>query len=70
VIGGVTEYDTVTYILSRVTVSKTLASFGIGFIGYLQVVTENNYNTIVDLHNLQQLHTNLLSLCALVLTDL
>jgi hypothetical protein len=42
----------------------------IGFIGYLQVVTTNNYNTSADLHNLQSLHTNLLSLSALVLTDL
>jgi hypothetical protein len=37
----------------------------IGFIGYLQVVTTNNYNTVADLHNLQSLHTNLLSLSAL-----
>jgi hypothetical protein len=42
----------------------------IGFIGYLQVVTTNNYNTIADLHNLQSLRTNFLSLSALVLTDL
>jgi hypothetical protein len=42
----------------------------IGFIGYLQVVTTNNYNTIADLHNLQSLHTNVFSLPALVLTDL
>jgi hypothetical protein len=42
----------------------------IGFIGYLQVVITNNYNTIVDLHNKQSLHTNLLSLFPLVLTDL
>jgi hypothetical protein len=52
-------------ILSRVTVTKT------GWvIGYLQVVTTNNYNTIADIYNLQSLHTNLLSLSALVLTGL
>jgi hypothetical protein len=39
-------------------------------IGYLQVVTTYNYNTIADLHNLQPLHTNFLSLSALVFTDL
>jgi hypothetical protein len=33
-----------------------------GFINHLQVVTTNNYYTIADLHNLQSLHTNLLSL--------
>jgi hypothetical protein len=38
----------------------------IGFIGYLEVVTTNNYNTIAELHNLQSLHTNLLRLSALV----
>jgi hypothetical protein len=42
----------------------------IGFIGYLQDVTTNNYNAIADLHNLQSLHTNLLSPSALVFTDL
>jgi hypothetical protein len=42
----------------------------IGFIGYLQVVTTNNYNTIADLHNLQSLQTYVLSLSALVLADL
>jgi hypothetical protein len=42
----------------------------IGFIWNLQVVTTNNYNTLADLHNLQSLNTNLLSLSALVLTDL
>jgi hypothetical protein len=40
----------------------------IGFIGYLQMVTTNNYYTIADLHNLQSLHTNLLSLSALFRT--
>jgi hypothetical protein len=42
----------------------------IGFIGYLQVVTTNNCNTTADLHNLQSLYINLLSLSALVLTGL
>jgi hypothetical protein len=42
----------------------------IGFIGYLQVVTTNNYNTIADLHNLQSPHTNNFSLSALAFTDL
>jgi hypothetical protein len=40
----------------------------IGFINHLQVVTTNNYYTIVALHNLQSLHTNLLSLFPLVFT--
>jgi hypothetical protein len=31
-------------------------------IGHLQVVTTNNDYTIANLHNLQSLHTNLLSL--------
>jgi hypothetical protein len=42
----------------------------IKFIGYLQVVTTSSYNTIADFHNLQSLNANLLSLSALVLTDL
>jgi hypothetical protein len=33
----------------------------IGFIHNLQVVTIINYNTVVGLHNLQTLHTNLFS---------
>jgi hypothetical protein len=41
----------------------------IGFTDHLHVVTINNYDTIADLHNLQTLHTNLLSLSALVLMD-
>jgi hypothetical protein len=56
-------------ILSRVTVIKTRFGLVIGLIGYLQVVTTNNYNIIADLHNLQSLNTNLLSLSALVLMD-
>jgi hypothetical protein len=38
----------------------------IGFINHLQVVTTNNYYTTADLHNLQSLDTNLLSLFPLV----
>jgi hypothetical protein len=34
----------------------------IGFINNLEVVTAINYSTIADLHKLQSLHTNLLSL--------
>jgi hypothetical protein len=49
---------------------KTGIGLVIGFINNLQIVTTNNYNTITDLHNLQSLHTNLLSLSALVLMDL
>jgi hypothetical protein len=59
-----------TKILSRVTVTKDGFRIGNGFIEYLEVVTTNNYNTTADLHNLQSLNTNLLSLSALVLTDL
>jgi hypothetical protein len=40
----------------------------IRFIGYLQVVTKNNYNTLADLQNLQSLHTILLRLLPLVFT--
>jgi hypothetical protein len=42
----------------------------IGFINNLQVVTTINYYTTAALQNLQSLHTDLLSLSALVLTDL
>jgi hypothetical protein len=38
------------------------------FIGSSPVVTTNNYYTIADLHSLQSLHTNLLSLFPLVFT--
>jgi hypothetical protein len=40
----------------------------IRFINNLQVVTTNNYYTLTDLHNLQSLHINLLSLFPLVFT--
>jgi hypothetical protein len=42
----------------------------IGFINNLQVVATINYYTIAALHNLQSLHTKLLSLSAQVFTDL
>jgi hypothetical protein len=38
----------------------------IGFINYLQVVTTINYYSTADLHNLQSLHNNILSLFPLV----
>jgi hypothetical protein len=40
----------------------------IGFINRLQVATTITYNTVSDLHNLQILHYNLLSLFPLVFT--
>jgi hypothetical protein len=55
-------------ILLRVLVTKTGFGLLIRFINHLQVVTTNNYYTIADLHNLQSLHTNLLSLFPLVIT--
>jgi hypothetical protein len=51
-------------------VTKDGVRIGTGLIGYLQVVTTNNCNTIADVHNLQSLHTNLLKLSALVLMNL
>jgi hypothetical protein len=42
----------------------------IEFINNLQVIITNNYYTLADLHNLQSLHTNLLSLFPPVFTDL
>jgi hypothetical protein len=38
------------------------------FIGSSPVVTTNNYYTIANIHNLQSLHTNLLSLFPLIFT--
>jgi hypothetical protein len=49
---------------------KTGLGLVLGFINNLQVVTTINSYTIVDLHNLQSLHTNLLTLFPLVFTDL
>jgi hypothetical protein len=57
-------------ILSRVWVTKDGVRIVIEFIGYLRVVNTCNYYTIVDLHNWQSLHNNLLSPSAFVLTDL
>jgi hypothetical protein len=56
----------VSVILSPVSVFGLV----IGFINNLQVVTTINYYTIAALHNIQSLHTNLLSLSALVFTGL
>jgi hypothetical protein len=38
------------------------------FIGFSPVVTTNNYYTIADLHDLQSLRTNFLTLFPLVFT--
>jgi hypothetical protein len=54
----------------RVTVTKSGFGFLIGFIGYLQVVSTINYYNSAALHNVQSLHTNLLSLFPLVFTGL
>jgi hypothetical protein len=35
-------------------------------VDHLEVATANNYYTLADFHNLQSLHTNLLSLLSLV----
>jgi hypothetical protein len=45
---------------------KTGFGLVIGFINDLQVVTTIDYYTTADLHNLQSLHTDLLSLFPLV----
>jgi hypothetical protein len=45
---------------------KTGFGLVIEFINNLRVVITNNYYTIADLHNLESLHTNLLSLFPLV----
>jgi hypothetical protein len=58
----------INIILSCVLVSETRFRLVIGFINRLQVVTTITYNTVPDLHNLQSLHYNLLSLFPLVFT--
>jgi hypothetical protein len=52
--------------MSRVLVTETGFGMVVGFINHSQVVATNNYNTVPDLHNLQSLHYNLLSLLPLV----
>jgi hypothetical protein len=42
--------------------TRPISLLVIGFINRLQLVTTNNYNTVPDLHNVQSLHYNLLSL--------
>jgi hypothetical protein len=46
----------------------TVFGLVIRFNNHLQVVTTNNYYIIAELHNLQSLHTNHLSLYSLVFT--
>jgi hypothetical protein len=48
-------------ILWRVSVTIDAVGLVIGVINHLQIVTTNNEYTIADLHNLQLLHTNLLT---------
>jgi hypothetical protein len=55
-------------ILSRVLVTETGFGLVFGFINRLQLVTTNNSNTVPDIHNLQTLHYNHLSLVPLVFT--
>jgi hypothetical protein len=56
------------YILSRVLVTKMGFGLVIRFINRLQVVTTITSNAVPDLHNLQSLHYNFLSLFPLVFT--
>jgi hypothetical protein len=55
-------------VLSRILVTETVLGLITGFINRLQVVTAFTYNTVPDLHNLQLLHYNFLSLFPLVFT--
>jgi hypothetical protein len=55
-------------IVSRVLVTKTGFGLVIGFINCLQVATTITCNTVPDLHNLQSLHYNLLSLVPFAFT--
>jgi hypothetical protein len=57
-------------IMSRVLVTKTGFGLVIGFINNPQVVTTINSYTVTDLQTLKSLHTNLLSLSAIVFTYL
>jgi hypothetical protein len=59
---------TYLFILSRVLVTETGFGLVIGFINRLQVATTITYNTVPNLHNLQLLHYNFLSLVPLVFT--
>jgi hypothetical protein len=54
--------------LSRVWATETQVWIGNWIFNNLQFVTINNYYTLADLHNLQSLHTNLLSLFPLAFT--
>jgi hypothetical protein len=56
------------FILSCVLVTETGFGLVIVFFNRLQVVTTITYNTVSDLHNLQSLHYNILSLFPLVFT--
>jgi hypothetical protein len=55
-------------VLFRSLVTETGFGLVIGFINRLQVATTITYNTVPDLHILQSLHYNLLSLFPLVFT--
>jgi hypothetical protein len=57
-----------TCIYIYILVTETALGSVIGFTNHSQVVTTITYNTVPDLHNLQSLHSNLLSLFPLVLT--
>jgi hypothetical protein len=56
--------------LSRVLVTKTGFGLVIGFINNPQVLTTINSYMVTDLHTLKSLHTNLLSLSAIIFTYL